>query len=190
MTKKTLIGLVVIALILSLSYVGYKKILLPNFVTKAILSETEPAFLPNPIKRRLARSKKKINARVDTLLVIMHNKNITLDQLLRSVDKVTEDQVYGFLDELNHTSIESSDQVFDIGKKHFTPEFDPELLRDVFRRKVTVDAVHKALHKANQQRRDPEIDPATAKAVVKQLLIEKEKKYLATQSEPLSTVAN
>ncbi len=170
--------LVALFIIAGLGYLGYTKLLLPRYVAKIIMDEeTTPKYLPNRYEKRLVKSRRRINSGVDSVLVIIHRKNISLDQLLKAIDEVKEEQAYSFLDELNSTTIVSSDQVFDIGKKHFKTDFDIELFRDVFQKKAQVQVIKRGLILANKQRENQDMSPETIRAVAKQILIEKEKKF-------------
>jgi len=168
----------VLAIVIFGGYIGYKKIILPRYLAKLILDEKDaPSIIPNRYAKRLVKARKRINAGVDSTLVVIHRNNITMDQLLKAIDDVKDEDVYWCLDELNSIRITNSDQVFDIGKKYFKPDFDVELFRPDFRRYVTLPMIKKGLKYANKQRDDPEMDSETAKTIAKQILIEKEKKY-------------
>ncbi len=165
-----------------LVFIGLKKYVLPRYVADLIISEETPQFLPKRLEKKLTTSRKQVNASVDTVLTVMHQKGISMDQILKAIDAVEEDQVYAFLDELNEAPVVSNDQVFTMAKKYFKTEFDPEVFRDVFRKHVSVDMIHKGLAYANKQRENPEIGPETARSIVKQLFVEKEKKYRVLQN--------
>ncbi len=168
----------ILAIVILVGYIGYKKIVLPRYLTNLILEEKDtPSIIPNRYAKRLVKARKRINASVDSALTVIHRNNITIDQLLKAIDDVEEKQVYACLDELNSISITNTDQVFDIGKKYFKTDFDIELFRPDFRQYVTLPMIKKGLKYANKQRADPEMDPETAKTIAKQILIEKEKKY-------------
>ncbi|MEO7990611.1 MAG: hypothetical protein ABI663_13780 [Chryseolinea sp.] len=177
MNKRLIWFLGIFIVTIGLAYVGYRKILLPYYVARIILNDETSKLLPKRYEKRIVKSRKRISSSIDSVLVISYRENISLEQLLRAIDEVKEEQVYKFLDELNTTNITSSDQVFDIGKKHFKADFDVELFRAVFQDKAPVDLIKKGLALANKHREDDDLSPEIIRSVAKQLLIEKDKKY-------------
>lgn len=177
MNRKLIWFLGILIVTIGLGYVAYRKILLPKYVARIILNDETSKLLPKRYEKRIVKSRKRISSSIDSVLVISHRENISLEQLLKAIDEVKEEQVYGFMDELNTTKIVSSDQVFDICKKHFKPDFNVELFRSVFQEKAPVDLIKKGLAIANKHREDEDMSAEIVRSVAKQLLIEKEKKY-------------
>ena len=179
---RKLIWLTVFVVGASLVFIGIKRYVLPRYIATIIISDETPQFLPKRLEKKLKTSRKQVNASVDTVLRVMHQKGVTLNQILKAIDDAEEDQVYAFLDELNAGPVLNNDQVFTMAKKYFKTEFDPEIFRPVFHQHVSVDMIKTGLAYANKQREDPEISPETARAILKQLLVEKEKKYQVLQN--------
>jgi len=158
-------------------YYAYIKFILPRQIASVILNDkAAPKLLPNRYEKQFVKSRERINSGADSLLRILHRKSISLNQLLKAIDEVDETEAYRFLEELNSTTIESSDQVFNIGKKYFKPDFDVEILRELFRKRVSVVQIKRAIALATKHRDEGDMSPEIFRSVIKQVLIEKEKK--------------
>ncbi|MBX2955413.1 MAG: hypothetical protein KF846_04620 [Cyclobacteriaceae bacterium] len=178
MTKKVII---VAFLSMTTLVVGYKlyKQYAPFVIANAILKEEEPIFLPPKIKKKLKEKKVHYNKISKDVIQDIHKSNITLDQVLKALDEVTEEKVYLFLDEVNGLGeIKSSDQIFDLTKKYFPVDFDVEPLRKPFEEKADIVLLQKVIKKANEYRDNELIDFQSAKIVIKRILIEKEKEFI------------
>ena len=176
-SKKIILVIVILATITLIGYVLYKQYA-PTIIANELLRETEPAFLPKKISEKIKKVKTQTNQLSKDVIKDIHASNITLDQLLKAIDEVTENKANLLLDDLNRLGeIKSSDQVFDLAKKHFPVDFDVELLREPFRKKADVHVLQKAIQKANEYRNNNLIDFETAKAIVKRVLTEKEKEF-------------
>ncbi len=165
------------AVVIGLGYFGYTKFFLPRYIASIIVyDKVTPNYLPTRYEKRFLKSRKQINLGADSVLHIIHSKHVSLEQLLKAIDEVEEEQAYNFLDELSSITIVSSNQVFDIGKKYFKPDFDVELFREVFERKASVSQIKRGVILANKHRDEGDMSPEMLRAVAKQILIEKEKK--------------
>jgi len=175
--KIVIILLIVFASIALISYAIYKQYA-PAIIANELLKETEPPFLPKKIREKIKEIKVQTNKLSTDVITDIHKSNITLDQILKAFDEVTEDEAHLLLDEINGLGqLNSPDQVFDLTKKRFPVDFDVEPLREPFRKKADVRLLKKALLKANQYRDNDLIDFESAKSVVRRILIEKEKEF-------------
>lgn len=177
MRSKLIWVLPIVAILAVGGYFIYIRFILPQQIASAIINEkAAPKLLPNRYEKQFVKSRDRINSGADSVLRILHRKNISLQQLLKAIDEVDENDAYRFLDELSTTTIVSSDQVFSIGKKYFKPDFDVETLRELFRKRVSVSQIKRAIALAIKHRDEGDISPEIFRSVVKQVLIEKEKK--------------
>ncbi len=175
--RRKIIWFLAVVILVGVGYFGYVRFVLPRYIARIIVNdELAPGFLPNRYGKIFVKSKKQINVGADSVLRIMHREKISLAQLLHAIDEVNEDEAYQFLDELNSTAITSSNQVFDIGKKYFKPDFDVELFREVFRKRFSVSQLKRGLLLANEHREEGDMSPEILRTIAKQILIEKERK--------------
>jgi hypothetical protein len=158
------------------AYVFYK-FYLPGLVAKELVKDEESVYVPRFVKAKIRKYKAPVNKGAHDVIKEMHKSNVTLEQLLQAIDETEEEQVRGMLAELNQINLKSTDQVFDVAKKHFTPGFDIEILRKPFNDNVSLDMVKNGLKQANSYASQADLDPEMAKAVAKQILIQKEKEY-------------
>ncbi len=105
----------------------------------------------------------------------MHASDIPLEKVLKTIDNITEEQAYAFLDAVNEQQPETTDGVFNLAKKYFTTEFDLEVFREPFNQHFKMSQIRNALAYANMNRKSNDVDIATAKAILKTIIIEKEK---------------
>jgi hypothetical protein len=171
------IGFIVFAslLVICAAYMAYQ-LYFPVMVARSIVNETS-SFVPENVKTRLQKIRKPVNDGAQSMVETMHKSGVTMDQILKAIDDAKEDQAYAFLDELNHTKIENTDQVFSMAKKHFPVEFDVESFREPFKAKVSLAQVKKAIHYANIYKRRDEFDAFTAKTIAKRILLQKEEEF-------------
>ncbi|MFZ6011972.1 MAG: hypothetical protein ACOYXT_16640 [Bacteroidota bacterium] len=157
-------------------YLWYQSYL-PQMVAEAIVSEQTPAYLPEPVKIKIEKLRKPVNDGAESIIKKMHQSKITLDQVFKAIDNAPEEEAYNMLDELNATPITSPDQVFDMAKKRFPVDFDVEVFREPFREKVDLKLIKKSIRYANIYRENEKIDAATARSIVKKILLQKEKEF-------------
>lgn len=175
--KKLILVILILSTLTVIGYVLYKQYA-PAVIANELLKDTEPAFLPKKITEKIKKVKTQTNQLSKEVITDIHASNITLDQLLKALDEVTESKANLLLDDINRLGeIKSSDQIFDLTKKHFPVDFDVEPLREPFRKKADVHVLQKAVQKANEYRDNKLIDFESAKAIVKRILIEKEKEF-------------
>jgi hypothetical protein len=177
MVKKLVILLIILTSFALVGYIAFKRYA-PAMIANQLLKETEPAFLPKEIKEKIRKVKAQTKQLSMDVIYDIHRSNITLDQLLKSLDQVTEEEAYLLLDDINKLGkIRSSDQVFDLAKMHFPVEYDVEPLREPFRKKADVYTLERVIQKANEYRDNELIDFESAKSVIKRILIEREKEF-------------
>lgn len=165
------------ALLIILAFGGYLlyRTLMPTVLAEAVVSESLPGYIPKRLKTRVESMRAPINKGTEAMLRKMQESNVSVDQVLDAVDDISEAEAYAFLDELNAKNPRSTDEVFDVAKKHFSPEFDLEIFREPFNQYFEMKQVKKAIAYANFNRKSNDVDIATAKAILKSIIIEKEK---------------
>ena len=165
------------AVILILALGGYLlyKTLMPALVAEAVVSESIPGYIPKRLKTRVESMRAPINKGTEAMLRKMQESNVSVDQVLDAVDDIGEAEAYAFLDDLNKKDPKNTNEVFDVAKKHFSPGFDLEIFREPFNEYFEMKQVKKAIAYANFNRKTNDVDIATAKAILKKIIIEKEK---------------
>ena len=158
------------------AYVFYK-FYMPDLVVDVMTTDDVPDYLPKRIQKRIASLKAPVNRGAEELVREIHKANIPMDKVLTMIDNTTEHEAYTMLDELNLTKPKTTDQVFDIAKKHFQADFDIEVLRKPFNESVNIKMIKKGMQYGNNNRKRKDIDIEMAKAIAKKILIEKEKEF-------------
>lgn len=174
--KKTLFLLAFLLSLGLLAFVGYKYYL-PHVVAKAVTSNDEHIFLPEDVKLKINKIKEPVNNKAAEVIKTIHKSGLTLQQILDAIDDIEEEQALAFLDELNNTELKSTDQIFNIAKKHFPVDFDVEVLRKPFSEKVKLRTIEKAITRGNKLRETNEVDFETLKSIAKKILLQKEEEF-------------
>lgn len=172
--KKTFLLLVLIGAFGLGSYLLYRTFM-TGLVAKAVTSESLPKYIPKRFQSKVETIRAPLNDGAEAMVEKMHASDIPVDQVLRAVDKVTEQQAYAFLDEFHEQNPKTTDEVFDIAKKYFSTEFNLELFRQPFNKHFSLQQVKNAAAYAEMNRRSNDVDISTAKAILKKIIIEKEK---------------
>lgn len=175
--KKILIAMLILAIVSTGVYVVYRA-LMPALIAEATVSESLSDYIPKRLKNRVEAIKNPINKGAEAMIQKMHASHITLDEVLRTIDNITEEQTHAFLDEVNATKPSNTDEVFDLLKKHFPAEFDAEVFREPFNEHFDMKQIRNALAYANMNRKSNDVEFATAKAILRKLIIEKEKEVM------------
>ena len=82
-------------------------------IAHAIVSPNElPSYLPEKVKEKVKKVKVPVNQGAEAIITtIQQSQKVTLDQILKAIDNVTEEQAYAMLDTLNNTKIQNTDQL-------------------------------------------------------------------------------
>jgi len=175
MKKIFLLAIVVISVLVG-GYYLYRTTL-PDLVAKAVVSESLPDYIPKRIQIKIQAISVPLNKGTEAVIEEMHSSNIPMKEILSVVDKTTEEEAYRMLDEINSTRPETTNEVFDVGKKYISADFDVEIFRKHFNDHLSMKQVKTAINFANQNRKTHDLDFTTAKAIMKKILLEKEKEY-------------
>jgi hypothetical protein len=175
--KKFVAWLFAFLVLVAVAGVFFYKYYLPEMVAAALVKEEEQPYIPKFVQARIKKYKEPVNKGAEDVIREIHRSQVTLQQILETIDRTEPEQVQAMLDELSDTRIVSEDQVFDIGKKYIRADFDVEVLRVAFKENVDTSMIRKGLRQAEYHRNEVPIDPDMAKAIVKQVLIQKEKEY-------------
>ena len=175
--KKGIVRCFVIASILAILGYAVYFFYFPQMVAEAIVSHNPPTYIPKRIQNRIDEFRIPINKGVEDVVSHIHEANIPIEEVLEAIDETSEEEAYLLLDELNQTKIRSADQVFTITKEHLDTDFDMEIFRKPFTENVDIRLIQKWIQYANINRKTKDIDIETARAIVKQVLIEKEKEF-------------
>jgi hypothetical protein len=175
--RKVLAWLFAFLIFTAIAGVVFYKFYLPAMLAAAIVRDEAPAYIPKFVQARIREYRAPVNKGAEDVINEMHRSNVSLQQILAAIDKTEPENVYAMLSELEETRITSTDQVFDIGKKYIDADFDLEILRRPFNENVDTAMIRKGLRTAEYHRQEALVDPAMAKAIVKQVLIQKEKEF-------------
>ena len=179
--KKILLSIVLIALVLAVGGYLFYHFVMPKLIAEAVVSDSVPNYIPKRFQSKVGAIRAPLNKGTEAMLQTMHESDISLDQILEAVDDISEEQAYGFLDDLTKAKPTNTNEVFDMAKKHFPTDFNPEVFREPFNRNVTMKQINNGIAYANLNRRTNDVDITTAKAIVKKIIIEKEKELLSKQ---------
>lgn len=183
--KKLLTWIVALLLIAGVGGFIFYKFYLPDLVADALITKKDtPGYIPKYIKIRVQKYKAPVNKGAEDVIQHIHERQISLDQVFKTIDETEEEQIYDILSELNHTKLKNPDQVFDIAKKHLHTDFDIEVLREPFNENVDLKLIRKGISYANAYRHDASISPEMAKAVIKRILLRKEKEFNHRMNKP------
>jgi hypothetical protein len=147
-----------------------------NTLTK---NDSTSLILPKTVKRKINNAKKKVVPLTDSLIYVAHRQGITIDGILREIDKLEESQVNSFHDMLKLKNVQSADELFDLAKSSFQPEFDVEPFRKIYKANFTMAKYNELMEKVNKMRENPIYDFETAKLIAKQLVLDREEKFNA-----------
>ena len=172
---KKLVIPVLILVVLGVGGYALYRVIMPELIAEATVSETLPNYIPKRLKARIESIKNPINKGTEAMIERMHASEIPLEKVLETVDNITEEQAYAFLEEVTRAQPETSNEVFDIAKKHFPADFDPEVFRQPFNEHFKIKQIRNAVAYANHNRKSNDVELTAAKAILKNILIEKEK---------------
>jgi hypothetical protein len=147
----------------------------PKFVAQAIISENKPTYLPKRIMNKIDEIRAPINKSTENLLREFQKANVPMTKVYEAIDETSEEDAYALLDEFNHSNLKTSNEAFDIVKKHIHADFDVEQFRKPFNENVDPKMIKRLMRYANMNRQMNEVDIKTAKEVAKQILMEKQK---------------
>jgi hypothetical protein len=154
---------------------GFYQFYFPQMVAKVIVNDDSPTYIPKRILNRIDDFRVPINKSSEDIVREVRLAKIPMKEILTAIDDTTEEEAYAMLDELNQVQIKNPDQVFNIIKKHFHTGFDAEVLRKPFVENVDMKAIRKGLLYANMNRKTKDVDIETARAIIKQVLIRKDR---------------
>lgn len=163
---------------LLLGFAGYLayQLYFPVMVAKSIVDETS-YFVPKKIKTRIQKIRRPVNEGAQTVVETMHRSGVTIDQVLKAIDDAKEEQAFALINELNEREPQSSDDFFNTVKKHFPVDFDVEVFREPFNKKVQLPTIKKAIKYANIYKEREEFDSETTKSIAKRILLQKEEEF-------------
>lgn len=175
--KKVIVSFIFVVSLLGVGSYYFYQMYFTDFIAQAFVSDSLPGFVPKRIQTRMQAISVPLNKGAEALIQKMHASDISIDHILSVVDKTTEEQAYKLLDELNSTNLKNADDVFNVAKKHIDADFNLEIFRKPFQEHFRITQVRRVLYLANQNRKTHDVDFVTAKAIIKKILLEKEKEY-------------
>jgi hypothetical protein len=175
--KKFLIWVLSIIIIGALLAYGFYRFYLPDVVVNAITSGDElPDYLPENVRNKIAPYKETVNKSADQVIRELHERNIPVTEAIEAINQVNPEHIMEAVAEINTQNIRTTDEAFDIIKKHFPAEFDMEALREPFNDNVNMKMINKAVNGLNANK-NAEIDLDMTKEIATKVLAQKEKEY-------------
>jgi uncharacterized protein (DUF433 family) len=178
--KKVIIYVLLFAGSLAAAYLAYRS-QVPDMVAKAVVSDSLPSYIPKRIQSRIQEISTPINEGTQAVILEMQTQGIPTEELMATIDQTSEEDVNRFLDELNSQEPNNIHQVFDIAKKHIQTDFNPEVLRTPFTDHVNMKQVRRMMKYAQDNRKTHDLNFETTKAILKKIILEKEKELNGKQ---------
>ena len=179
--KKIFASLLILAVLGAGGYLLYRSVV-PQIIARAVVADSLPGYIPKRLQTKVDAIRMPLNKGAEAMLRKMHSSDIPVDQVLEVVDNISEKEAYAFLDDLNASRPASTNEVFDLAKKHFSADFDLEVFREPFNKHFEMKQINNGIAYANLNRRSNDVDIATAKAILKKIILEKEKEIMRSQS--------
>lgn len=180
--KKILGWILAVVLILAIGGTLLYKFYLPQMIAEAVITDgASPAYVPKVVERQISRYKVPISNAATDIVKSMRASDITMDQVFEAIDKTEPQHIQMAFDELQKADLKTPDDAFNIFKKHINADFDVELLREPFTKNVNMKMIRVATKKANQYNEDS-VDADLVKAIIKNILLQKEKELAQTDT--------
>jgi hypothetical protein len=174
---KKIVIVATIFILIGISAFIFYKVYFPRLVANAVARRDIPAYVPKRIQKKIEDLREPINRGTTEFVKEIHKADIPMNKVINVIDKASEKDAYALLDELNQTKPQSTNQVFDILKKHMTNDFDVEVFRKPFNEHFNMKMIRQAIAFGNENRKRKNIDFETTKAIVKQIVQEKENDF-------------
>ncbi len=143
--KKLILVFIILAII---GFVGYRLIMnyLPKTIANAVISETEINVVPSTVKEKVENMKEELDVRVDEMAQIIEESELNYDDMIEIIDQMDFDEFNAALEELKTSKWETTNEVFDIGLKHFSvDEVDLEIFRSYFNAHASTESIKEGL---------------------------------------------
>lgn len=168
----------VIVLIFGLVGFVLYKYYLPDVIATAISAETIPSYVPESVKTKMQRYKEPLNESTESIITSVHKNNVAFEEVMTTIDRVDEQTIVAALEDVKMRRPKTTNETFDIIKKYIPANgYDAEVFRSAFNENVNMPLIRKAIEHSKQPGALAEMEPEMVKAVVKNLLIQKEKEY-------------
>ncbi len=171
--KRTIVILIILLLLLTLGGYFIYKAVVPSMIAKAVISGSMPSYVPDKIQDKLEGIRDPLNKSLEALVRTMRDERIPLEEILKAVDAVDKKQLYAFVDEYNRVQPDTSDYIFDMGKRHFKPRFRAEVFRRPFNEYFPWEPFYEGVDYANENPEIRDLELKAAKEVVKEIIIQK-----------------
>ncbi|MEM7550912.1 MAG: hypothetical protein AAF363_14610 [Bacteroidota bacterium] len=174
MKRILIIGIVLLLLVVGVSWYYYEK-QLPKVVAKAIIKNKYPVYIPEKIQGKIVKVSDTLNAKVENFLVTTDTIGISINEILKIIDEVKEEDVRKTISIIQNQDIKSVEEVFDIAVENIPiKSFNVELLREPFINNIKINHINRALGYLRTHNILELIDPEIARETIKQVIIQKE----------------
>jgi Tfp pilus assembly protein PilE len=169
--KKKLLIFVVIIAVLGLVFYGGYRFYLPTMIANTLTSDQPSPLVPAAMQEEVSKLKSKVKREIKKLPAFLKQNNIEYKDLLNIVDRARPRDLMAAYREIASTRITSTNQVFNIGKKHIKIKgYDLEIFRRPFNQKLTVEDIQRGLLKIQQNKTLTAMSIPVAKETVKEIL--------------------
>ena len=175
--KKIFAPLLILAVLGAVGYLLYRS-LVRQIIARAVVADSLPGYIPKRLQTKVDAIRMPLNKGAEAMLRKMHSSDISVDQVLEVVDNISEKEAYAFLDDLNQKRPATTNEVFDLAKKHFSADFDLEVFREPFNTHFEIKQINNGIAYANLNRKSNDVDIVTAKAILKTIILENEKEIM------------
>ena len=168
--KKLLIFALIIAVLGLVLFAGYR-FYLPTMIAETLTSDHAPLFVPDAMQEEVAKLKTSVDREIKKLPVFLKQYNIEYKDLITIIDRARPRDLMSAYREIASTRITSTNQVFNIGKKHIKIKgYDLEVFRRPFNQKLTVEDIEKGLLKIQKNQSLTAMSIPVAKETLKKVL--------------------
>ncbi|HYG00975.1 MAG TPA: hypothetical protein VD927_00960 [Chryseosolibacter sp.] len=174
--KKLLGWILAILIIFAIAGIVLYKYYLPQMIAEVVVAEETPAYVPKAIQQRVTKYKAPLSKAATDVVREIHESDVSLDQVFHAIDQAEEHDIHMALAELRKAELKKPNDAFNIAKKYIKADFDVEVLREPFNKHVDMDMIRVALKKTDQYNEDA-LDADLIKAVIKNILLQKEKEF-------------
>jgi hypothetical protein len=165
--------------ILGTSAFVFYKLYFPGLVAEVVTGNKIPPYIPKRMQNKIEAIRVPLNNGTSEFVKKIHKADIPMEKVIDVIDVIKEEDANALLHELNQTKPQTTNEVFNIMKKHLPENLDVEVFRKPFNEHFTMNTIRQAIAYGNTNKRAKTLDFETTKAIVKQIVEEKEKAFLA-----------
>jgi hypothetical protein len=175
--KKVFVTLLILIGVLGLGAFVFYKVYFPGFMAEVVTGKEIPPYIPRRMQNKIEAIRAPLNNGTSKFVKEIYKADIPMGKVIDVIDEIKEGEANALLQELNQTKPQTTNEVFNIIKKHLPENLDIEVFRKPFNEHFTMNTIRQAIAYANTNRKAKTLDFETTKAIVKQIVEEKEKAF-------------